>query len=121
MSIREVTYYEVVCDFEGCGTKTGDMGGDFSAFSDLAALAERVGLSYATVRSMRSRWALDDWINGAGYFHDGVTLCAEHAPMDCDECEAPPGEEHADGCSRPRRQTVSEWRKTLAAAGGERA
>lgn len=95
MSIREVTYYEVVCDFEGCCT----MGGDFSAFS----------------------WALDDWINGDGYFHDGVTLCAEHAPMDCDECEAPPGEEHADGCSRPRRQTVSEWRKTLAAAGGERA
>lgn len=102
MSIREVTYYEVVCDFEGCGTKTGDMGGDFSAFSDHG-------------------WALDDWINGDGYFHDGVTLCAEHAPMDCDECEAPPGEEHADGCSRPRRQTVSEWRKTLAAAGGERA
>ena len=88
--------------------------------SDVRITAE-AGTSSTPVRSMRSRWALDDWINDGGYFHDGVTLCAEHAPMDCDECEAPPGEEHADGCSRPRRQTVSEWRKTLAAAGGERA
>lgn len=40
MTIRPVTYYQVVCDHPHCEHSTEDDGGDFSAYSDPAGAGE---------------------------------------------------------------------------------
>lgn len=68
MSVREVAYYEVACDHEGCGVTTGDKG-DYSAWSD------RDG-------------AVEDWEGSEGWVSkDGArAFCEEHRPPSCAEC-----------------------------------
>lgn len=81
MSVREVTFFEVVCDADGCGTKTGDLGGDFSAWADHSQ-------------------ALSDWesYNGGYDPETGKTYCPDHVEK-CPECEAYPLiEGHDDDC-----------------------
>lgn len=72
MTLREVAYYEVVCD--DCEVKTGDLG-DYSAWSDHGH-------------------ALDEWRNHEGWVgDDGETLCWKHAPRChiCSEVQEPDG------------------------------
>lgn len=71
MSVKEVTFYRVECDAEGCTVSTEDMG-DYAAWADPGA-------------------ALDEWgrEGEARSFDDGRTLCREHAqPYVCVGCEA---------------------------------
>lgn len=67
MSVREVTYYQVVCDEPGCEFNTEDFCDEYSAWSD-------------------SGTAIDDWVN-ADLYHgdDGRDLCPAHAPK-CPGC-----------------------------------
>lgn len=88
MSAREVTYYEVVCDEPGCGRTTGDLGSDYTAWSD------REG-------------ALDEWINSDGVVMvDGRTFCYDHvAGRICDHCDegrdtAPPDDDGERLCAK---------------------
>lgn len=69
MSVREVTFYEVHCDRDGCPVKSGDLD-DYSAWADRSDALEQ--------------WAQHDgWVSP-----DGTrTLCPEHRPMICAACD----------------------------------
>jgi hypothetical protein len=71
MALKEVTYYQIECDYEGCGEATDtQMTSDYSAFSDHGS-------------------AHDEWIACGHYAgEDGSHYCAEHSPSPCvdDEC-----------------------------------
>ncbi len=84
MSIREVTYYQVVCDEPGCVVTTETVSDEYSAWSD-------------------SGQAVDHWVN-VGLYHgeDGRDLCDLHSPK-CPGCglptQADPTESsHEDDC-----------------------
>ena len=59
MSVREVTYYEVVCD--GCGRSTGDIDEMFTAWSDRDAATEQ-------------------WVDYFGLIAEPFAFCAECYP-----------------------------------------
>lgn len=63
MSVKEVIYYQVECDYPGCTVSTDDTNDEYSAWSDAGT-------------------AVDDWTSGdhqAAQFGDTlVTLCERH-------------------------------------------
>lgn len=72
MSVKEVTYWTVECDEEGCGVTLGDLGGEYSAWADEGVAAE-------------------DWTNSDGLIlheSDDKALCPKHAEAYrwCEHC-----------------------------------
>ena len=67
MTLNAKTYYEVACDEPGCGITTGDLNGDFSAWSDHGQ-------------------AVTDWEEHDGQVRDGQYYCNRHRKPQCDEC-----------------------------------
>lgn len=70
MSIREVTYYQIECDYPGCDFATGDNGSEYYSAWDSAGGAE-------------GEWRYDGGITA----DDGKHLCEEHSTeYMCLEC-----------------------------------
>ena len=79
MSVREVTYYQVVCDHPGCTVATGDDGGPHSAWSSRDD-------------------AVWDWTCGDHQTVDDRHYCEAHRVPECCECDATDSlVEHDDG------------------------
>lgn len=71
MSVKEVTYYQIVCDEPGCTFKTGDGGEDFSAWSDANAALED--------------WSYDHWRQSIEVDGELRHYCEEHVKPEAGE------------------------------------
>lgn len=80
--IKTVEMYAIVCDYPDCDFETSDLGGDFSAWSDIGA-------------------AHDEWINSdcisVEINGEDLYFCAEHRMDLCTICDSPDAWEHSDG------------------------
>lgn len=82
MSLREVTYYQVACDQEGCTVDTDSLSSDYSAWSDRNGAEEE--------------WQDDDHM----IVGDGRHFCVDHRRgHECDHCDwTGDGATPADDC-----------------------
>lgn len=79
MTLRPVTYYEVVCDHEGCEMRTSGLGGDYTAWSSDGD-------------------AQEDWEYADGQTVGDRHYCEVHRVPECCECDATDSlVEHDDG------------------------